>query len=78
LVPGAGRHSVKPFETDVGIATLAGLPAVPIGPRRGTIVALHGGGARARYWDSPVDPEASLLRAGAGPGSTRRKSGGYG
>jgi pimeloyl-ACP methyl ester carboxylesterase len=31
-------------------------------------VALHGGGARARYWDSPVDPEASLLRAGAAAG----------
>jgi pimeloyl-ACP methyl ester carboxylesterase len=42
---------------------LSGLVAEPDGPRRGTLVALHGGGTRARYWDAPHDESASLARA---------------
>jgi pimeloyl-ACP methyl ester carboxylesterase len=41
---------------------LSGLVAKPDGPRRGTLVALHGGGTRARYWDAPHDHRSSLAR----------------
>ncbi|MDQ0691381.1 alpha/beta fold hydrolase [Arthrobacter sp. W4I7] len=35
---------------------------------RGTIVALHGGGTRARYWDAPHDAGASFMRAATAAG----------
>ena len=44
---------------------LSGLQADPDGPPRGLILALHGGGARAAYWHSPVDPGSGLLELGA-------------
>jgi len=44
---------------------LSGLLAEPDGPPRGLIFALHGGGARAAYWHSPVDPGSGLLELGA-------------
>ncbi|MFN2536677.1 MAG: alpha/beta fold hydrolase [Mycobacteriales bacterium] len=53
---------------DVGPAQLSGLLAEPSGAPRGLIVALHGGGARAAYFDSPVDPASSLIRLAAAAG----------
>jgi pimeloyl-ACP methyl ester carboxylesterase len=53
---------------DVGAAELSGLLAEPDGTPRGVLVALHGGGARAAYFDSPVDPTSSLLRLAAAVG----------
>ncbi|MEU7814027.1 alpha/beta fold hydrolase [Pseudonocardia sp. NPDC049154] len=44
---------------------LSVLLAEPDGPPRGTLLALHGGGARAAYWHSPVAPDAGLLELGA-------------
>lgn len=49
----------------VGTITLSGLEALPSGPPRATILALHGGGYTAKYWDHPLDDGASLLRIGA-------------
>jgi pimeloyl-ACP methyl ester carboxylesterase len=37
---------------------------------RGVIVAIHGGGTTARYFDCPGHPESSLLRTGAAHGFT--------
>lgn len=36
--------------------------------RLGTLLALHGGGMRARYWDAPHDPNLSLMRTAADAG----------
>jgi len=44
---------------------LSGLLVEPDGQPRGLIFALHGGGARAAYWHSPVDPGSGLLELGA-------------
>lgn len=50
---------------------LSGLLAIGDEQRpRGTVLALHGGGARAAYWDNPLDPDGSLLRLGATLGWT--------
>ena len=43
---------------------LSGTDARPAGAPRATIVALHGGGYSAGYWDHPLDPAASLLTLG--------------
>jgi pimeloyl-ACP methyl ester carboxylesterase len=43
---------------------LSGMDARPVGAPRATIVALHGGGYSAGYWDHPLDPAASLLTLG--------------
>jgi pimeloyl-ACP methyl ester carboxylesterase len=51
-----------------GAIPLSGLLAEPRERPRGVIVALHGGGGRASYWDAPGLPERSLLRAGAKAG----------
>jgi pimeloyl-ACP methyl ester carboxylesterase len=40
------------------------MDARPVGAPRATIVALHGGGYSAGYWDHPLDPAASLLTLG--------------
>lgn len=45
---------------------LSGLLSRPLQPQpRGLIVALHGGGLSAGYWDCPPRPELSLLHLGA-------------
>jgi pimeloyl-ACP methyl ester carboxylesterase len=44
---------------------LSGFLAEPDRSPRGLILALHGGGARAAYWHSPVDPGSGLLELGA-------------
>src|SRR6516225_4087015 len=43
---------------------LSGTDARPAGAPRATIVALHGGGYSADYWNHPLDPAASLLTLG--------------
>lgn len=45
-----------------GGLTLSALTAEPPGECRGSLLALHGGGARAAYWDSPVSQADSLVR----------------
>lgn len=60
--------NVQAVLLDVGRTSLSGLLSEPDGPVRGLLVAMHGGGARAAYWDSPVDPAASLVRLGAARG----------
>ena len=57
--------TVQDVLLDVGPATLSGICAEPDGEPRGLVVALHGGGARAAYFDSPVDEDASLIRLAA-------------
>jgi pimeloyl-ACP methyl ester carboxylesterase len=48
--------------TTRGVGPLSALRCVPESPR-GTIVALHGGGTRASYWDAPHAPDLSFMRA---------------
>jgi pimeloyl-ACP methyl ester carboxylesterase len=43
---------------------LSGTDTRPAGAPRATILALHGGGYSAGYWDHPLDPTASLLTLG--------------
>jgi pimeloyl-ACP methyl ester carboxylesterase len=43
---------------------LSGTDTRPAEAPRATIVALHGGGYSAGYWDHPLDPAASLLTLG--------------
>ena len=52
-------------EFQVGELWLSALEVRPRGVPRATIIALHGGGYSAAYWDSPLDPKASLLTLGA-------------
>ena len=49
---------------EVGGQRLSGTDSRPAGAPRATIVALHGGGYSAGYWDHPLDPAASLLTLG--------------
>lgn len=51
-----------------GEVRLSGIEAVPAGTAVATIVALHGGGYSAGYWDHPLDRSASLLEVGASLG----------
>lgn len=60
--------SVRDVLLDVGPTVLSGRCAEPDGEPRGLVVALHGGGARAAYFDSPVDEGASLIRLAAAVG----------
>jgi pimeloyl-ACP methyl ester carboxylesterase len=53
--------SVGSVAVTVDGVPLSGLVADPAGEPRGVIMALHGGGARAEYWHSPVDEADSLL-----------------
>jgi hypothetical protein len=61
--------TVRHVRIDVS-PVLSALVAEPPGQTApvGLLVALHGGGSRAAYWDSPVDPHASLLRSAAAQG----------
>jgi pimeloyl-ACP methyl ester carboxylesterase len=47
---------------------LSGTDTVPATAPKATIVAIHGGGYSAGYWDNPLDPAASLLNLGAALG----------
>jgi pimeloyl-ACP methyl ester carboxylesterase len=48
--------------------TLSGLESKPVETPRATVLALHGGGYSASYWDNPLEPESSLLTVGAALG----------
>jgi 3-deoxy-7-phosphoheptulonate synthase len=77
--PGASRqaplpsHSdgVRPILLETAGLTLSGLLAEPAdGPPRATVVAVHGGGMRAGYFDGQVHADTSLLALGARLGFT--------
>jgi pimeloyl-ACP methyl ester carboxylesterase len=55
---------VEPSIWQVSGLRLSGTDARPASAPRATIVALHGGGYSAGYWDHPLDPAASLLTLG--------------
>ncbi|WP_331729461.1 lysophospholipase (plasmid) [Streptomyces sp. NBC_01003] len=62
---------VRPILLDVAGLTLSGLLAEPPdGPPRATVVAVHGGGMRAGYFDGQADADLSLLTLGVRLGFT--------
>jgi pimeloyl-ACP methyl ester carboxylesterase len=61
---------VRPVILDAGPYRLSALIAQPEGPPRATVVAVHGGGMRAGYFDGQAHPDVSLLALGAGLGYT--------
>jgi pimeloyl-ACP methyl ester carboxylesterase len=62
---------VRPILLETAGLTLSGLLAEPTdGPPRATVVAVHGGGMRAGYFDGQVCPDLSLLTLGARLGFT--------
>ncbi|MDJ0466259.1 alpha/beta hydrolase [Streptomyces sp. H27-C3] len=61
---------MHPVSLPAGDLTLSALLAVPDGPPRGTIVAVHGGGTSAAYFDGQAHPDVSLLTLGARLGYT--------
>jgi len=62
---------VRPFLLESGGLTLSGLLAEPAdGQPRATVVAVHGGGMRAGYFDGQADADLSLLTLGARLGFT--------
>ncbi|MFF2848473.1 alpha/beta hydrolase family protein [Streptomyces sp. NPDC058001] len=62
---------VRPLLIEAAGLTLSGLLAEPPdGPPRATVVAVHGGGMRAGYFDGQVHPDLSLLTLGARLGFT--------
>ncbi|MER5631815.1 alpha/beta hydrolase [Streptomyces nitrosporeus] len=67
LSPGVRRISL-----DAGGLPLSALLSAPAEgrPSRATVVALHGGGMSAGYFDGQAHPDTSLLTLGAGLGCT--------
>ncbi|MFE7835960.1 alpha/beta fold hydrolase [Streptomyces sp. NPDC057474] len=68
-----GRHSpgVRPVTVEANGITLSGLLSEPShGSPRALIVALHGGGMNAGYFDGQAHPDVSLLSLGARLGYT--------
>ncbi|MEU3301204.1 alpha/beta fold hydrolase [Streptomyces sp. NPDC006678] len=70
--PGADPSPVREITLDAAGITLSALLAEPAGdaPPRAVVVAVHGGGMRAGYFDSRALPGLSLLRLGAALGYT--------
>jgi pimeloyl-ACP methyl ester carboxylesterase len=67
----AHSAGVRPLLLETAGLTLSGLLAEPPdGPPRATIVAVHGGGMRAGYFDGQVRADLSLLTLGARVGFT--------
>jgi pimeloyl-ACP methyl ester carboxylesterase len=60
--------TTRQTEFQVRDLTLSALETRPEGTPRATVVALHGGGYSAAYWDHPLDPDLSLLPLGAALG----------
>lgn len=58
----------RTIRVETGDVALSGIAAEPAGPPRGLLVALHGGGSRAAYFDSPVARESSLVELAAAVG----------
>lgn len=68
---GAVSPGVRTIALDGAGITLSGLLAEPAhGAPRAVVVALHGGGMRAGYFDGRVHPDLSLLTLGAQRGFT--------
>ncbi|GGY24609.1 alpha/beta fold hydrolase [Streptomyces djakartensis] len=62
---------VRPVTLDADGVALSGLLSEPAqGPPRAVIVALHGGGMNAGYFDGQAHPDVSLLTLGARLGYT--------
>lgn len=61
---------VRPVALAAGDVTLSALIAQPSGPPRATVVAVHGGGMSAGYFDGQAHPDVSLLALGARLGYT--------
>ncbi|RBQ19192.1 alpha/beta hydrolase [Spongiactinospora rosea] len=59
---------VASVEVDAAGLRLSGLLALPPGPPKAVIVALHGAGMRAGYFHNAADPAASLLTLAAARG----------
>ncbi|MFF3333578.1 alpha/beta hydrolase [Streptomyces sp. NPDC002888] len=70
--PGAPPSPVREITLDAAGIPLSGLLAEPPdgAPPRAVVVAVHGGGMRAGYFDSRALPGLSLLRLGAALGYT--------
>ncbi|PYC83794.1 alpha/beta hydrolase [Streptomyces tateyamensis] len=62
--------AVRPITLDAPGGALSALLSEPEQPPRAVVVALHGGGMTAGYFDGPAHPGASLLTLGAGLGFT--------
>jgi AcrR family transcriptional regulator len=67
LSPAVG-HPVREVEIVVAGVPLSGLLALPAEAPRALVVALHGGGMRAGYFDGQADPATSLLTLAAAGG----------
>lgn len=63
-------RGVRRITLDADGLPLSALLAVPAGTPRATVVALHGGGMNAGYFDGQADPDLSLLTLGARLGYT--------
>lgn len=61
----ASEPKSRPVTVTTPQITLSGLCARPEGTPRGLIVALHGGGYSAGYWDCPIGEGLSLMELGA-------------
>lgn len=61
---------VRPIVLQAGGRTLSALVARPDGPPRATVLAVHGGGMSAGYFDGQAHPDVSLLALGARLGYT--------
>ncbi|MGW4563730.1 alpha/beta hydrolase [Streptomyces sp. NPDC004561] len=69
--PPTHSAGVRPILLQAAGLTLSGLLAEPPdGPPRATVVAVHGGGMLAGYFDGQVHPDLSLLTLGARLGFT--------
>ncbi|TLQ45858.1 alpha/beta hydrolase [Streptomyces marianii] len=63
-------RGVRRITLDADGLPLSALLAVPAGTPRATVVALHGGGMNAGYFDGQATPDLSLLTLGARLGYT--------
>ncbi|MGW5236029.1 alpha/beta hydrolase [Streptomyces nodosus] len=69
--PGALSAGVRRLTLEAAGVTLSGLLAeVPDGRPRATVIAVHGGGMTAGYFDGQAHPDLSLLTLGAHLGFT--------
>ncbi|MEV6655263.1 alpha/beta fold hydrolase [Streptomyces sp. NPDC051219] len=70
-LPSTKPPQVREITLDADGIPLSGLLAEPLhGPPRAVVVAVHGGGMRAGYFDSRARPGLSLLQLGAELGYT--------
>jgi len=69
--PHAVSRGVRRITLDAAGVTLSGLLSEPeVQPPRAAVVALHGGGMSAGYFDGQAHPDVSLLALGASLGYT--------